>query len=926
MVAPVTRAILVRKIKMSNFTIKFSNPWFLLLLIPAIAMALVPYFRMNKRYRKTRNRITSIALHITVMVLAISVLSGVTIEYDTPNRDNEVILLVDTSDSGSKSANDKDDFVQSVIDNANSMFKLGVVKFGYDQVYAVELSNDTKDMYTTYLSSESPDNTATDISAALNYAASLFQKKETARIVLLSDALETDGKAMNTVKAITAQGIKVDTVSFPNEKVTDEVQIISMEVPNARIKLGEAFNVIVTLQSSYAGKATITPYDTTSTGQATGAEVEFELIKGIQTVSVPYTFLVPGLHNLSVELTSEGDGSALNNVYTSYLTIQSFDKILIIENIVNESESLRGMLSEELKVNVVNINDPINLPNSVKKLRAYDQIILVNVAYKNMPTGFDEMLYSYVHDFGGGLFTICGNEEDLNPNDEEWTPNAYTKDDMFGTTYQKLRPVEVIEYTPPAAVVIIIDRSGSMDEGTGDGNNKSKLDYAKEGAIACLDALTERDFVGIMSLGNDSVEELDLTPRPNKAKIISAIERIERGGNTNFFSALEHAGKILGAKTGVEKKHIIIVTDGQPTDSNDDYKNQVRENAEKGITMSIVGIGCYGDAQKNMIDLLKNYGGMTEANFHAVTDASKVPETMRADLEVPAIKDVNYVTFQPTLGTTHVITSNIDGENLPTLDGFYGVKAKEGAEVILWGEYTPIYAQWKCGLGTVGTFACDLNGVWSKDFINDSTGTSALLINNIIQAIFPTQNVQPDEIDTVLDGENFNTTISIFTDLEEGQYIELTITSPGKDGSDPTVQTLIGTATGYSRLTFAVKTPGLHEILVEKKDEDGSVVASTTTYKALGYSKEYDLFVDLDAADKMMTDLAFYGRGEVIEDPWDVFENAVKYIHNVINPKILFCIIALCLFLLDIAARKFKWKWPHEYFTKKNNKKTITRK
>ena len=876
---------------------------------------------MNKRYRKTRNRITSIALHITVMVLSISILAGITFEYDTPNKDNEVILLVDTSDSGAENADDKDDFVQSVIGNADSMFKLGIVKFGYDQVYAVELSNDTDNMYTQYLSAATPDNTATDISAALNYAASLFTKKETARIILLSDALETDGKALNTVKAIAAQGIKIDTVSFPNEKVGDEVQIISMEVPNSKIELGKEFNVTATLQSSYSGKAILKPFDTTATGEAQGAEIEVDLVKGTQTVSIPYTFLIPGLHNLSIELTSEDDGSALNNVYTSYVNIQSFDKILIIENIVDESESLREMLNPELKVTVANINDTRALPDTVNKLRAYDQIILVNVAYKDMPTGFDEMLYSYVYDFGGGLFTICGNEEDLNPNDDEWTANAYTKDDMFGTTYQKLLPVEIIEYTPPAAVVIIIDRSGSMMDGVDGG--KTKLDYAKEGAIACLDALTERDFVGIMSLGNDSTEELDLTPRPNKAKIISAIERIQVGGNTNFFYALEHAGKILGAKTGVEKKHIIIVTDGQPTDGNDNYKEQVRENAEKGITMSIVGIQCYGDDKKNMEDLLKNYGGMTEDNFHGVTDPSKVPETMRADLEVPAIKDVNYVTFPITFGTTHVITSNIDQELLPTLDGFYGVKAKEGAEVILWGEYTPIYSQWKCGKGTVGTFTCDLNGVWSNDFINDPTGTSALLINNIVQAIFPTQNVQPDEIDTVLDGDNFSTTISIFTDLEEGQYIELTITSPGKDGGEPTVQTLIGNASGYSRLTFAVRTPGLHEILVEKKDEDGSVVASTTTYKALGYSKEYDLFRDTDEAATLMSDLAFFGRGDEIEEPWQVFENVVKYIHNVINPKILFAIIALTLFLLDIAARKFKWKWPHEYFSKKNKKLSV---
>ena len=31
---------------MSNFRIEFSNPWLLLLLIPAAALALIPYFRI----------------------------------------------------------------------------------------------------------------------------------------------------------------------------------------------------------------------------------------------------------------------------------------------------------------------------------------------------------------------------------------------------------------------------------------------------------------------------------------------------------------------------------------------------------------------------------------------------------------------------------------------------------------------------------------------------------------------------------------------------------------------------------------------------------------------------------------------------------------------------------------------------------------
>ena len=73
-------------------------------------------------------------LHLVIMVLCISVLAGMTIEYDVANDENEVILLVDASFSGGKSDQEKDEFIQSVIASGNSNFKLGIVTFGYDQV------------------------------------------------------------------------------------------------------------------------------------------------------------------------------------------------------------------------------------------------------------------------------------------------------------------------------------------------------------------------------------------------------------------------------------------------------------------------------------------------------------------------------------------------------------------------------------------------------------------------------------------------------------------------------------------------------------------------------------------------------------------------------------------------------------------------
>ena len=126
---------------MTNFSINFVRPWLLLLLIPVALMTLIPYFRMNKRYRCTRNRIVSMVVHCIVMVLSISVLAGTTIEYDLPNEESEVILVVDSSFSSDKVQKDRDDFVQAIIDSNNNMFKLGIVTFGFDQVYAVPLTN-----------------------------------------------------------------------------------------------------------------------------------------------------------------------------------------------------------------------------------------------------------------------------------------------------------------------------------------------------------------------------------------------------------------------------------------------------------------------------------------------------------------------------------------------------------------------------------------------------------------------------------------------------------------------------------------------------------------------------------------------------------------------------------------------------------------
>ena len=205
---------------------------------------------------------------------------------------------------------------------------------------------------------------------------------------------------------------------------------------------------------------------------------------------------------------------------------------------------------------------------------------------------------------------------------------------------------------------------------------------------------------------------------------------------------------------------------------------------------------------------------------------------------------------------------------------------------------------------------CDLNGTWSSDFITSSTGQ--MLIDNIITNLFPVADIRPSEINISLKEENYYNRLSIFTDVGENETITVTVTGTALDGSVVT-QTLNPSATdGFSRLSVVIKEPGIHEIVVQKKDADGNVLAQTKTYKAFSYSQEYNVFINSDDAVAMLEKLSDSSDGEVVTEPAQVFANVVKFLHRVIDPRIAFMIIAICAFLLDIAARKFKFKWPHE--------------
>lgn len=920
------------------------SPWWLLLIPLGVIVVLIPYLRVAKKYRRTRNRVTSVVLHILILIFSVCVLSGMLFTYHIPNEENVILLLVDVSDSEQEAEEARNQFIQTTLEYSRyDGFTVGIVTFGFDQVQAVPFTTEIDEIYDTYLEAAKPDTTATNIADALRYSMDLLEDYPVSKIVLVTDGKETDEEAEKVVKSLVAKGIRMDVANLSSGLEEKDAQITDVIFPEYHLGVGEEASITVTFECTDNVEITVNLYDNDVLDAA--AVKALNLAKGTQSIVFTHAFATQGLHNVRFEI-SETDALEENNQYTSYYYLEEFTKILMLERVENESAALVSLLKEneetEYEVEVMQIEDA---PVDVNALRMYDQIILNNIANKNMPLGFDEVLEEYVSEHGGGLFTVGGS-------DEHGNANAYNRVDMYNTLYQQLLPVQAINYTPPVGVVVIIDTSGSMT--AVDEYGESYLNWAKAGAVSCLDALTERDYMGVMTLSDDAVVKLAVTPVTQRNKILTAINDLEEAtGATYYAEAIGRAGTALSTLP-VDDRHIIIVSDGKPTDRYEEYCGYIRDNfSNHNITLSIVGIGM--SVTSTEYEEMKTAAEVDgHGKLYMVDAGAELIETMRNDLKAVGIKESDDTSFVPTIvSQTSAIVSGVEsvveeGENRMTvgLGGFYGVKARAAADVIIKGAYgVPIYAQWKYGSGTVGSFMSDLNGKWSSEFMANENGKR--LVYNIVDNLMPTENIRPSEFTVTINQDNYINQVSVYTKLAEGEYVtgqvietdfnleEEDVTTSLNEVTPGTseelralacyVKTPLGETNYYSRCNFIIKKSGVYKIVFNKCDAEGNVLASYETYRVFSYSEEY--YTTIEEAEitpvEMLETLAHKADGKMIanlDDPTEIFEDFITSIKFTFDPRYLFMILAIVLFLTELAVRKFKFKWPHEIVRDLKNK------
>lgn len=900
---------------MFDLKMTFTYPWLLLLIIPLFGVALFLHFRVDKKFRRNRTRITSLVLHLVVSALAVLVLSGIGFDYREYNSGNSILFVVDNSFSSAEQKEARDDYIRDVVSLSNSdVYKIGIVTFGHDTHYTVPMTNDINGILADWKQAPAPSEDATDISAALSYARTLIGKSEAAKIVLISDGVETDNHALAVIRNIAADGIRVDTVCTSALNAENEVQIVETRFPDYHVNEEEEFNIELTVKSgaSLADQrdVVINMYDNNEKCD----DVTVTLTSGLQTVTVPHTVKGEGLHSFRFVINNTADEITENNSVYSYMLLEKFDSILIIENSANQSHKLLSML-EGYNVSTLNVESD-SFPTTLDALRAYDEIILNNIAAGDLEDGFTALLQDYVYTEGGGLFTVGGGE-----NGAPELAHAYNRQDLAGTTLQQMLPVQAIDYTPPLGLSIVIDVSGSM-------TMEGKLDAAKNSARSIVQdesCLNERDYCAILTLSDSFTEEVRPLPMTRQNEILDAIYGVRSGNNTIFSPAIERASMdLLALKHNgtIDKMHVIIITDGGVSFNDRNYIDLVRAYHEQGVSFSFVAIRA-GNADMMELEKAAAAGGGRAIN----STVADLTIQLKDDIRVPEIKEVEYGEFTPTINKNSTFASLISQQDMPSLDGFYGTKARVDADVVLYGEYNvPVYAQWKYGAGSVGSFMCDLDGVWSNNLVSSEAGVK--LVHGIVDKLMPTQSIRPKQMNVALNEGNFTSQLSIYpaTELKSGESMRVTVENLDDLAANPKVVQPVQ-AESYSRASFTVTTSGVYRVLVEKLNSDGTAVASEEIYRAFSYSSEYD-FMDAQKVQDgitLMEQLALYGNGVYANiadaDPLKVFEGFVTSFARHYDPRLPLIIIAIILFLLDIAARKFKWKWIHELVREHKQKK-----
>lgn len=572
----------------------------------------------------------------------------------------------------------------------------------------------------------------TNLATALQRAMSLFPGDASRRVVVVTDGNENVGDALRQARAMAQAGVSIDVLPAPlarrGEVVVDKVAV----PPEARRGQPFELRVVVDNDAPADGRQTVAGslriVRKSADGEVTLSEERVELAPGKNVYTVRETIDTPDFYTYEARFVPEdptSDGSAQNNVATSFTHVGGRGQVLMIEDWEHTGEFdflAQRLRSEGIRVSVLPSD---RLFTSLAELQRYDSVVLANVPrasgmggegaiVSDGITSFSdeqiEMLVRNTEEFGCGLVMLGG--------DRSFGAGGWTD-----TELEKAMPVDFRiksqKVTPVGALAMIMHAS-EIPQGNF---------WQKKIAAEAVRSLGPKDYCGLIQWnGNDTwlwgqTQGGMLPVGPNRPTMLARVDRLTVGDMPQFDPGMKKvAASLAGLKNPTPAiKHCIIISDGDPAPPS---AATIQAFTKQGVKITTVEVGGHGTAgQQGFGNTLQDIASKTGGKFYVVRNANALPRIYQQEarrVSQPLVRELA-PPAAPGLVVRHPMVEGI-GEAYPAISGFVMTTVKDSplVDVVLRSPVPPsqenstVLAAWTYGVGKSVALTTDAGKRWAN--------------------------------------------------------------------------------------------------------------------------------------------------------------------------------------------------------------------
>ncbi len=834
-----------------------------LVLVDRASLADQPHFR----------RRLSLVLRIVIVALLVLGLSGV----QAVRRSNQlcVFFILDLSDSMTDEQKaEAVEYVRRAVKQMRQDDLAGVIVAGSEAL--VELAPAPKLQFEKVRTTLST--TRTDLAAAIRLALAAFPDGTLKKIVLLSDGNENLGSAADEANLAASDDVMVDV--FPLAATYEkEVFAEKLAVP-PQLKVGEPFDLKLVVHSLQPTTATIRLLRNDEYVHSYDAK----LVEGVNRLELPQVIDESGFYSYDCIIESPDDTRPENNRALGFCVIRGQPRVLYAEGDPDEHRYLREALAAaKIEADVVGL---AGVPSALGELQQYDSLVLSDVRADLISLEQMKMIRAAVRDLGIGLIMI-GGEHSFGIGGYYQTP---VEDAL--PVYMDVRRKRKL---PGLAMELVIDKSSSMG---GTMLGCSKMDLAKEAAIAAVDLLKPQDEIGIIVFDQAFKEVVELQKATRKKHIKEEIARVRSGGGTQMYGGMERAHERL-KKSDAKLKHCILLTDGQSMPA--DHEGLARRMAAAGQTISTVAVG-----SDSAVGLLQSIAKIGKGNYYFTDSPRNIPRIFTRETMLASRSFVIEKPFMPRPDPDSELLRGIDLASMPQLLGYVVTSKKQLARnSMTTPKGDPVLTSWRYGLGRSVAFTSDAKARWAAHWI--SWPGYRKFWEQVVR--WTVRSVAKSPYQAWVDLEGGQATAVLEAIDRDGAFVnflkaEARVVAPGLDSRRLPLHQV---APGRYEARFPAREVGQYVVNVRYEDQQGRT-ASQVTGLEVAYPPEY---AELTPNEPLLARVSETTGGVMGPDAEKAFvkrRSGARRSHDI---WALLAALAVLLFPLDVALRRLMIEREH---------------